>query len=129
MPPFRAKNLISTLTLILGNKVVICIFPKPLQSKEIKYLTKRHTDLFLFCVLCLYLFVSLFVYCAYIYISICFLYIYCYTVGFHGVRRIASCDGTYRCINTKCPYLLSYKKENKKNFKQKSKADVVCLWL
>ena len=33
---------------------------------------------------------------------------------------------TYRCINTKCPYLLSYKKENKKNFKQKSKADVVC---
>ena len=53
-------------------------------------------------------------------------YIYCYTVGFHGVRCIASCDGSYRCINTKCPYLLSYKKENKKNFKQKSKADVVC---
>ena len=44
-------------------------------------------------------------------------YIYCCTVGFHfhGVRRTASCDGTYRCINTKCPYLLSYKKENKKN--------------
>ena len=49
-----------------------------------------------------------------------------YTAGFDGVRRIASCDGTYRCINTKCPYLLSYKKENKKNFQQKSKADVVC---
>ena len=51
-------------------------------------------------------------------------YIYCYTVGFHDVRRIASCNDTYGCINVKCPYLLSYRKENK-NFTQKSKADVV----
>ena len=46
--------------------------------------------------------------------------------GFEGVRRVASCGGTYVCQNKRCPYRHSYGKENKVQFKKMAEDDVVC---
>jgi len=47
-------------------------------------------------------------------------------VEFDGQRRTASCSGTYQCHNSRCPFLHSYSKANKVNFKKKGKEDITC---
>ncbi|CAB3995479.1 Hypothetical predicted protein [Paramuricea clavata] len=37
--------------------------------------------------------------------------------GYDGIRRVATCGGTYQCNNNRCPYLHSYSKTNKVQFK------------
>ena len=46
-------------------------------------------------------------------------------VGFNGVRRLASCSGTYECNNEQCPYKHSYNKTNQVNFERQG-SDVNC---
>jgi len=46
--------------------------------------------------------------------------------GFNGVRRVASCEGTYVCKNERCPYFHSYNKQNKMQFKRLAKDNTVC---
>lgn len=37
--------------------------------------------------------------------------------GYDGIRTVATCGGTYQCNNNRCPYLHSYSKTNKVQFK------------
>ena len=46
--------------------------------------------------------------------------------GFVGIRRVASCGGTYKCKNHTCPYFQSYGKPNKVQFKKVSEDLVAC---
>lgn len=46
--------------------------------------------------------------------------------GFKGIRRVASCGGTYVCNNKRCPYLHSCASENKVQFKRMGDNKVVC---
>lgn len=48
------------------------------------------------------------------------------SVGFSGIRRVASCSGTFECMNVNYPYLASFKKRNKVNFKRKEKNSAYC---
>lgn len=45
---------------------------------------------------------------------------------FVGIRRVASCGGTYKCKNHTCPYFQSYGKPNKVQFKKVSEDLVAC---
>ena len=46
--------------------------------------------------------------------------------GFLGIRRVASCAGTYKCQNKKCPFLHSYGKVNMVQFKNVTASCTVC---
>lgn len=46
--------------------------------------------------------------------------------GLAGIRRFASCGGTYECKSRRCPYFHSYEKPNKVQFKKVSEEIVAC---
>ena len=45
--------------------------------------------------------------------------------GFSGVRRLARCKGSKKCINDECPYLKQFSKQNRVQFQNKS-GECVC---
>lgn len=46
--------------------------------------------------------------------------------GFDGIRRVTTCGGTYECNNSRCPYLHSYSKKNKVQFRTMSAQIAAC---
>ena len=45
--------------------------------------------------------------------------------GFKGIRRVARCKGSPKCINDECQYLKMFNKENRVNFQNKS-GEIIC---